>query len=72
MPTALLWAQTISANAPLAVKAAKKALLFSCRQKMKEGLAYELKAYDEIIHTKDRIEGLMAFKEKRKAVFQGK
>ena len=32
----------------------------------------EKQAYEGVIHTKDRIEGLQAFKEKRKPMYKGK
>jgi enoyl-CoA hydratase/carnithine racemase len=71
MPTALSWAQTIAGNAPLAIRAAKRAILFSSRNFLELGLASEDAAYEEIIHSEDRLEGLRAFQEKRKPHFKG-
>lgn len=58
---AVALAQTIAGNAPLSLKAIKKA--------MREG--NELAIYETLIHTKDRVEGNAAFLEKRKPVFGG-
>ncbi len=64
-------AQSIARNAPLALKAAKKALLSNYEQPFIQGLATELACYREILGTKDRLEGLQAFKEKRAPQFSG-
>jgi enoyl-CoA hydratase len=58
---ALALAQAIAANAPLSLRAIKKA--------MREG--NELAIYQTLINTKDRVEGNAAFLEKRKACFKG-
>jgi enoyl-CoA hydratase/carnithine racemase len=63
-------AATIALQAPLAVRAAKKALKQS-ENHIKSGLAGELAAYKEILKSFDRKEGLLAFIEKRKAHFRG-
>ena len=38
---------------------------------MASALAYEQQRYAQVIPTKDRLEGLLAFKEKRKPVYKG-
>lgn len=63
-------ALSIANNAPLAVRAAKKALVGS-QEELKAGLLVELQAYQEILKTNDRQEGLKAFAQKRKAQFNG-
>ncbi len=68
----LLTAHKISANAPLAVQQAKKALNMSQHMDLKSGFAYELEAYNGLLPTKDREEGILAFNEKRQAEFVGK
>ena len=64
-------AQKIAENAPLSVRA----ILHSVKQidevGLKKGLELELIAYNSLIHTKDRYEGIAAFNEKRKANFIG-
>jgi enoyl-CoA hydratase/carnithine racemase len=63
-------AKTIASNAPLAVRAAKKALL-SSQADIKDGLLEEFRAYQEILSSQDRQEGLKAFAQKRKPQFTG-
>ena len=38
---------------------------------MASALAFEQQCYAQVIPTKDRLEGLLAFKEKRKPVYKG-
>lgn len=64
-------AQSIAKNAPFAVQQAKFAINRGYEIDLHSGLALESKAYDVCIPTKDRIEALKAFKEKRKPVFKG-
>lgn len=68
---ARVMAQKIAHNAPLALKAAKKALLALYQPSLVQGLATELNCYREILGSKDRIEGLNAFKEKRTPHYSG-
>ncbi len=56
---------------PIALKNAKKALNRSRELGLTEGFMYEAQAYLACIHTKDRVEALKAFAEKRKPVFRG-
>ncbi|UCZ54284.1 enoyl-CoA hydratase [Bacillus shivajii] len=64
-------ATTIVSNGPIAVKQAKFAINQGTEVDLKTGLAIEEKAYEVIIPTKDRLEGLQAFKEKRKPNYTG-
>ena len=64
-------AAEIMKNAPLAVTQAKFAVNYGSNVDVKTGLAIEAKAYEVIIPTKDRIEALAAFKEKRPPNFKG-
>lgn len=62
----------ISKNAPVALQAAKKAVNKAMDLPIEEGLKFERECYDMTLHTEDRIEGLMAFKEKRQPNYKGK
>lgn len=64
-------ADEIMKNAPLAVTQAKYAIHYGSNVDVKTGLAIEAKAYEVIIPSKDRIEALEAFKEKRRPHFKG-
>ncbi|KAI0637962.1 ClpP/crotonase [Trametes polyzona] len=68
---ALQLAQQISANAPLALKAAKQAISRVPELGLESGLDFERASYEPLLHTKDRLEALQAFKEKRAPVFKG-
>lgn len=61
----------IAKNAPLAVRAAKKAIAATPQEGIDVGLKRELLAYQEILYTKDRREGFTAFMEKRPPQFVG-
>ena len=39
---------------------------------LKNGYAFEIEAYNRLVTTEDRLEGVRAFNEKRKANFKGK
>ena len=65
-------AEKIAGNAPLAVQAAKKSLNMSQQLDIEAGFAYEIGAYNQLLLTEDREEGLRAFNEKRKPLFKGK
>ncbi|MHB8511026.1 MAG: enoyl-CoA hydratase-related protein [Actinomycetota bacterium] len=64
-------AERISANAPIAVRAAKRAARLGGSLPLKQGLELETFLYERTLHTKDRIEGLTAFREKRTPVYRG-
>ncbi|WP_096201951.1 enoyl-CoA hydratase-related protein [Bacillus sp. FJAT-45350] len=58
-------------NGPLALQQAKHAIRHGMDVDVQTGLAIESKAYEMIIPTKDRLEALEAFAEKRKPNFKG-
>lgn len=68
---ALGLAHTIAKNAPLALMQAKQAINKGYEVDLQTGLAIEALAYDALIPTKDRIEGLVAFGEKRVPQYKG-
>jgi methylglutaconyl-CoA hydratase len=71
LETALEWAQAIKDQAPLALAEAKFAIDRGIETDLATGLLLETKAYETLIPTKDRLEGLAAFKEKRKPRYTG-
>ena len=69
---ALAVAGRIAANAPLAVRQAKKSVHYGLQMDLLTGYRFEIEAYNQLVGTEDRKEGVRAFNEKRKAKFQGK
>jgi enoyl-CoA hydratase len=64
-------ATRIAANAPIAVRQAKKSIDKSTDLDRSNGYSYEIEAYNRTVGTQDRIEGIRAFNEKRKPDFKG-
>lgn len=71
MPEVLALAQTIIDNAPLAVVQAKKAIHEGLQMDVRTALRFEVEAYNRLTGTQDRVEGTLAWNEKRKPVFKG-
>lgn len=71
LDAALDMAAMINENAPLALAQAKFAIDYGMETDLATGLVIETKAYEALIPTKDRLEGLEAFKEKRKPIYRG-
>jgi len=69
---ALETAQRIAANAPLAVRAAKRVVDAGAGLPLAKAMALDLKEYNRLVPTADRLEGVSAFNEKRKPVFSGR
>ncbi len=57
---------------PLALEQAKKAINCGMDTDLNTGIAIETDAYKVLIPTEDRLEGLAAFREKRKPVYKGR
>ena len=72
LPTVLGLAASIAGNAPLSVRQAKKSVRFGMQMDLQTALRYEAEAYDHLVDTEDRLEGVRAFNEKRKPVFRGR
>jgi enoyl-CoA hydratase/carnithine racemase len=69
---ALGTARNICENGPLAVRQAKKAIHYGLQMDYLGGFRYQIEAYNQLVGTEDRKEGVRAFNEKRKPRFQGK
>jgi len=65
-------ASAIAANGPLAVRQAKKAIHHGLQTDLSRGLWLEVEAYNRLVFTEDRVEGVRAFNEKRPAKFEGR
>jgi enoyl-CoA hydratase/carnithine racemase len=64
-------ASSIAANAPLAIRQAKKAMRLGLEMDRRTGLFFEIEAYNRLVPTRDRHEGVRAFNEKRQPIFEG-
>jgi len=65
-------ANMICETGPIAIEQAKYAINYGLETDLGTGLAIESNAYWICIPTEDRLEGLAAFREKRKPVYKGK
>lgn len=64
-------ARRILPNGPLAIKMAKRAINSGSQASLEAALAIEEACYDQVIPTRDRMEGLNAFVEKRTPNYKG-
>ncbi|HEV2546128.1 MAG TPA: enoyl-CoA hydratase-related protein [Stellaceae bacterium] len=62
----------IAENAPIAVRQAKHAIHFGLQMDLASGMMFEIEAYNRMVPTEDRREGVRAFNEKRKPQFKGR
>ena len=62
----------VAANAPVAVRQAKKSLTMATQSDLGTGYAFEIEAYNRMVPTEDRLEGVRAFNEKRRPDFKGR
>ena len=68
---ALALAREVAAAGPLALRMAKAAISLGAESDLQTGLRIEDACYAQVLPTKDRLEGLQAFAEKRRPVFTG-
>jgi enoyl-CoA hydratase/carnithine racemase len=61
----------IARNAPISVRQAKQAIHRGLQMSLADGLAFEIEAYNRMVPTQDRLEGVLAFNEKREPDFKG-
>jgi enoyl-CoA hydratase len=69
---ALAAAADIARNGPLAVRQAKKSVHFGLQTDLLTGSRFEIEAYNRLVSSEDRHEGVRAFNEGRLPQFQGK
>jgi enoyl-CoA hydratase len=72
MEETLATAGVICDNAPIAVRQAKRSMHFGLQMDLRSALFFEVDAYNKMVSTEDRLEGVRAFNEKRKPRFKGK
>jgi enoyl-CoA hydratase/carnithine racemase len=72
LPLALETAQKIASNAPLSVRQIKKSIRYGGQMELRTAYRFEVEAYNHLVDTDDRREGVAAFNEKRPAVFKGR
>lgn len=65
-------AAAIARNGPVAIRVAKNAIDRGLEMDLASAMVFESTCYEITIPTEDRREGLTAFREKRKPVYQGK
>jgi enoyl-CoA hydratase/carnithine racemase len=65
-------ARRIAGNGPIAVRQAKQAIHRGLQMSVWDGLAFEIEAYNRLVPTEDRREGVLAFNERRKPNFRGR
>ncbi|MDE0807823.1 MAG: enoyl-CoA hydratase-related protein [Alphaproteobacteria bacterium] len=64
-------ARRIASNAPIAIRQAKKSIRMATQLDLKSGYDFEIEAYNRMVSSKDRLEGVLAFNDKRKPNFKG-
>lgn len=72
MSGAMSTARLIAANGPLAARQAKRAIDLGSQVDRTTGLGIEVEAYNRLVPTEDRHEGVRAFNEKRRPNFRGR
>jgi enoyl-CoA hydratase/carnithine racemase len=72
MPRVLETARVIAGNAPLSIRQVKKSVRYGMQMEIRTAYRFEIEAYNHLVETEDRYEGVRAFNEKRKPVFKGR
>ncbi|MGH7015252.1 MAG: enoyl-CoA hydratase-related protein [Stellaceae bacterium] len=65
-------AHTVAANAPLAVRQAKKSIHGGLQGPLDAAMRFEIECYEKLVASADRREGIAAFNAKRKPRFAGR
>jgi enoyl-CoA hydratase len=69
---ALQTASVIAGNAPISTRQLKQSVNMGLNMDLRSGMMFEIEAYNRMVPTEDRREGIRAFNEKRKPVYKGK
>lgn len=69
---ALETASVIAANAPISTRQIKQSVNMGLNADLQTGLMFEIEAYNRMVPTEDRREGIRAFNEKRRPVYKGR
>jgi len=69
---ALETASVIAGNAPISTRQIKQSVNMGLNTDLQTGMMFEIEAYNRMIPTEDRREGIQAFNEKRKPIYQGR
>src|ERR1700759_4125403 len=69
---ALETAGVIAGNAPISTRQIKQSVNYGLNMDLASGMMFEIEAYNRMVPTEDRREGIRAFNEKRKPNFQGR
>jgi enoyl-CoA hydratase/carnithine racemase len=69
---ALATAAVIAGNAPISTRQIKQSVNMGLNTDLQTGMMFEIEAYNRMVPTDDRREGILAFNEKRKPVYKGR
>jgi len=69
---ALATAVVIAGNAPISARQLKQSVNMGSNMDLRSGMMFEIEAYNRMVPTEDRREGIRAFNEKRKPVYTGR
>lgn len=69
---ALETAAVIAGNAPISTRQIKQSVNMGLNTDLQTGMMFEIEAYNRMVPTEDRREGILAFNEKRKPVYKGR
>ena len=72
LPDALETASVIAGNAPISTRQLKQSVNMGLNMDLRSGMMFEIEAYNRMVSTEDRREGIRAFNEKRKPIYKAK
>jgi len=65
-------ASVICENAPISTRQIKQSVNVGLSTDLQSGMMFEIEAYNRMVPTEDRREGILAFNEKRKPIYKGR